>query len=388
MTDPASPPAAPAPLRTCENCRAALQGGFCHLCGQPEQSPVRHVGHAVEEVFESFWHLDGRIFRTLRRLWIPGRVANEYLAGHRVRYVAPMRLFVILTALTFFVAQFLVGPDGAARAERINAGSDIGAVIADMQEADSVADVERIRDDLLADLADAREQLPPYMPGLDAGIVSAQNAARRAAAARITDLRPTGQPDPDAAPDAEPDTAPDAGSGPSTPAPAPDSADPADWGHPEELQRVARNLDSIGQDPRDFFRAMLGAAPMTLFITVPLFALMLKLAYLFKRRLYLEHVVVALYSHAWLMVVLLLYFLAVLAGSWLQPRAAWTATPMSWLQALLLWAMPLYLLWMQKRVYRQSWPMTLLKYGLIGIAYAALFSVVASAVLIYVIYTM
>ncbi|MGO1541567.1 MAG: DUF3667 domain-containing protein [Luteimonas sp.] len=405
MPDPASPPAAPAPLRTCENCRAALQGGYCHLCGQPEQSPVRHLGHATEEVFESFWHLDGRIFRTLRELWIPGRVACEYLSGHRVRYVAPLRLFVILTALTFFVAQFLVGPDGA-RMESLDAGGDVGEAITSMHEADSVAEVERIRDEVVADLSQARAQIPAYLPSLDAGIVSAQSAARRAADARIGELRAAGADDAgesesgaatDAGPDGEPAAPEPAGPDPGAPdataletsgTGSPATADPADWGHPESLERINRNAQRLAEEPRAFFRALLGSAPMALFITVPLFAVMLKLAYLFRRRLYLEHVVVALYSHAWLMVVLLLYFLSVLAAGWLEPLAAWTATPLWWLQTLLLWAMPLYLLWMQKRVYRQSWTMTVLKYFMIGIAYVTLVTTVAVAVSIYVLFTM
>ena len=76
----------------CENCQTPLQGGFCHVCGQNAHNPLRSFGHAVEEVFESFWHLDGRIFRTLRTLLSPGRLANAYLAGHRAPYVAPLVL--------------------------------------------------------------------------------------------------------------------------------------------------------------------------------------------------------------------------------------------------------------------------------------------------------
>jgi hypothetical protein len=42
--------------------------------------------------------------------------------------------------------------------------------------------------------------------------------------------------------------------------------------------------------------------------------------------------------------------------------------------------MPVYLLIMQKRVYAQGWPMTLLKYGVLGICYTVLlsFAIVAS----------
>src|SRR5690606_26236476 len=95
MSEPAQAQGHSPPLRVCENCRTALRGGYCHLCGRPEASPSRHGGHAVEEVFVSFWLLGGLIFLTLQLLWIPARIAIEYLAGNRVRYVAPMRLFVI-----------------------------------------------------------------------------------------------------------------------------------------------------------------------------------------------------------------------------------------------------------------------------------------------------
>ena len=73
--EPAAPPA------RCENCAAELHGPYCHACGQSVHNPIRHFGHAVEEFFEAFWHLDGRVFRTLRDLWSPGRVAINYLAG-------------------------------------------------------------------------------------------------------------------------------------------------------------------------------------------------------------------------------------------------------------------------------------------------------------------
>lgn len=370
MPDPDQTPGDTAPPRTCENCGATLRGGYCHLCGQPEVSPVRHLGHAVEEVFESFWHLDGRIFRTLRRLWAPGRIANEYLAGHRVRYVAPMRLFVILTALTFFVAQFLIPASDTATGAPITAGADISTVVQTMEDAGSVAEVEAIRDRWLAELEEARAQIPSYLPGMDAPIISAHGAVRRAAQARITEL---GGP-----------------SGVEPPAPPPESAqaETEDWGHPEGMQRLGRNVEQLTRDPRGYFRALLGSAPMAMFMTVPLFAVMLKLAYLSRRRLYLEHLVVALYSHAWMMLVLLLYFASVQAGGWLLPRAAWAATPLAWLHGLLLASMPVYLLWMQKRVYAQRWPMTLFKYAVVGVAYLLLLLMTSSFVALYVLLTL
>lgn len=364
----------------CENCRTALLGGYCHLCGQAEASPVRHVGHAVEEVFESFWHLDGRIFRTLRWIWVPGRIAREYLAGHRVRYVAPMRLFVILTALTFFVAQFLIPAGEVAPAPAASSGVGVGAAVQAIQAAETVAEVEEIRDDWITGLDEAINRLPPFMPGLDAPMVSAQGAIRRAAHDRIVALggTPGGElPAPPAPAATGPDRA--AGTAPSTAI--------EDLGHSRDMQRLGRNVERLARDPRGYFRDLLGSAPMAMFITVPLFAVMLKLAYLFRKRLYLEHLVVALYSHAWMMLVLLLYFALVLAGGWLLPHAPWAASPLAWMRGLLLAAIPAYLLWMQKQVYAQSWPMTLWKFAVVGAAYLFLLLTTAAFVAVYVILT-
>ena len=110
-TQAAGPDDAQALPTHCENCAAALHGEFCHACGQSIHNPIRHLGHAIEEFFEAFWHLDGRLFRTLRDLWTPGRVAINYLAGHRARYIAPLRLFVVTSVLTFFVGALVVHVD-------------------------------------------------------------------------------------------------------------------------------------------------------------------------------------------------------------------------------------------------------------------------------------
>ena len=162
MSVAAPPPASEPHPTVCENCGTALQGDYCHACGQSTHSPVRHVGHAVEEVFESFWHLDGRIFRTLRELCVPGRIAERYLAGHRVRYVAPMRLMVILTLLTFFVAKFVV--QDAMAEMTVDDGPRAGQLDDSFARADTVAEVKALRDETLASLAETRKTTGAAIP--------------------------------------------------------------------------------------------------------------------------------------------------------------------------------------------------------------------------------
>src|SRR3546814_7156605 len=74
-------------------------------------------------------------------------------------------------------------------------------------------------------------------------------------------------------------------------------------------------------DQEAFKNAYLGAMPATLFVLLPVFALMLKVAYIFKRRLYMEHLLVALHSHAFLCLTLLLVFLTMALQRWLAPEA-------------------------------------------------------------------
>ena len=74
-------------------------------------------------------------------------------------------------------------------------------------------------------------------------------------------------------------------------------------------------------DPALFKDAVLSAVPSTLFVLLPVFALLLKVLYVFKRRLYMEHLIVALHSHAFLCLSLLLVFLTMALRDSLAPAS-------------------------------------------------------------------
>lgn len=404
----ASVPAAPAVLPAapiaeplaCENCGAPLQGEYCHACGQSIHNPIRHAGHAIEELFESLWHLDGRVFRTLRDLLVPGRVACGYLAGHRARYIAPLRVFVVLSVLTFFIGQFTVDFGDAT----IDIGNQNNAI----SRADTVAEVERVRDEQLKALAEAGAA-SRGVPGAGVWLPAAETELREQAAARIGELQPP--PATAAAPAKTPSATPA-----TVDAPASAVADPGAPGEDggnlrffngepwhetrnplalpwlpafanrwlnHKVARVVANAPRLQEDAELRKRVVLGSVPTALFVLMPLFALLLKIAYFGKRRMYLEHLVVALYSHAFLLVALLGIFVLVGLDGWLSPRIPAVAGLFGWLEGALWFAMPIYLLIMQKRVYGQGWTMTTFKYFVLGSAYmvlvtfAALFAGVA-----------
>jgi hypothetical protein len=83
----------------CANCGTELMGAFCHACGQERGPGAVTIRALVAEVAHEVLSLDGRFVRTFRTLLFrPGVLTREYLAGHRVRYFAPFRLYLLVSA--------------------------------------------------------------------------------------------------------------------------------------------------------------------------------------------------------------------------------------------------------------------------------------------------
>ena len=372
----------------CDNCKTPLQGGFCHVCGQNAHNPLRSFGHAVEEVFESFWHLDGRIFRTLRTLLSPGKLANAYLAGHRAPFVAPLRLFVIISVLTFFVAKLTLHigevrlpeppPTADGKTNLVAKPDESGISFAKQTTVEAVI---KERDRILEGLVAARTTLPPGLgfvrDRMDENLYATQRLARE----RIAQLQPDhpslARPDP--YPEGQPlPEVPrgnlmtiggkpfDAETNPVRVGWLPDFANR--WLN-KKLARGEQNFPRLAQDPEHFFTLLIGSVPSALFVLVPVFALLLRLAYIETRRVYLEHLVVALYSHAYLCLCILAFCVAQALGTLIADDNYWLKIPQWVVQLGLLAWMPIYLFRMQRRVYGQHFIVTLLKFSVLGALY-------------------
>lgn len=406
----------PARVRRCENCGTPLLGEHCYACGQPTKGLIRQFGSILGDFADSVFQIDSRVFRTLAPLLMrPGRLTLEYFEGHRIRYVSPVRLFVFLSILAFLAAQWSVNISsaGGPGLEIDGGGDGVDAI----DDAATPAEVIAIRDRTLADLAQARRE-GGKVPGLALGLDAAAKEIRTEAAARLEELEaeaaaapgtprapaPPAAPSPSAEsatvaraspPGADPPSRP--GEGPPPGVDGPIVADgtgklnfngkpwdartnPVGFGWLPAaanarlngwIGRAQVNLERLQEDEdKNWIKdAFLGVVPSVLFVMLPLFALLLKVMYLFKRRLYMEHLVVALHSHAFLCLVLLLQsLLSLLAGAVAAPDG-FVDGVFDWVEALL-WAwIPLYLLLSQKRVYGQGWIVTVIKFGVVGVAY-------------------
>jgi len=323
-----SPPVAS--LGQCENCGAPLYGKYCYACGQPIQGLVRHFGSVMSDIADSVLNVDERLFRTLGPLYLrPGKLTLDYFAGRRARYVTPFRLVFFLAIVAFFAIQLTVRSGFTSmpkEAVRISTGSSGPA--ASTQKLNAV---------------------PPPVSS-DAGAFSQGNISINDKVLWNRDTKPLKM------------------------AWLPGVA--VDWlndsiGNAQQ-QLHAMNEGSFAEKQnarRKFTLGLFSAAPTVLFLLLPLFALLLKIFYIFKKRLYMEHLIVAMHSHAFLMLsMLVLVGIAVLRHT-LLPHAAWLKIPLYLITAAAWIWMFVYLWLMQKRVYRQGWFMTNLKYWSLGFCY-------------------
>lgn len=303
-------------LTHCENCGAALTGPYCSQCGQPAVDYRRSFGAVLADAADAFFNLDARFFRTFGLLFFkPWRLTNEFIEGKRARHVHPLRVYLIASVTFFLVINFL--------------------------SKDSHLQARPSAEEANLSLEQASPLFPRVTPtpsaGFSLGISSspapavAPSPPRKEIFAEFDDE---------------------------------ESKPPfAAW-----LERRAKEKIGPTGDRGDLFLKALiqNIAPMVL-CCIPLFAFVLKILYLFKRRLYIEHLIFALHTHAF---VFLSTVIIIGIGFLLAWKAPLPFTPL--VCTFLGLAVIVELLIAIRRVYRQNWFATIFKFALGSAIYACL----------------
>ena len=234
------------PERPCLNCGDPMPGNFCRNCGQRKVEVHVSLSRMLLEALDDQFSLNSALPRTLGALMVrPGHLTREYMTGRIVRYIPPLRLYLV-TSVLFFLALSLL-PE--LRGEELNLGMQGMTVGKDSAAARPVIPTPAA----MASGAVRGPIAPPPPPPAPPG-----NWLRNV---KVN----TGNPVIDSIGNAR-------------------------------IQRFSR------MDPRDAARQItseyLGHVPQMMFVLLPLFAALLKILYAGSRRFYVEHFVFALHVHA------------------------------------------------------------------------------------------
>ena len=90
--------------KNCLNCNAHVNGRFCHICGQENVEPAESVWQLITHFFNDLTHFDGKFFSTSKYLiFKPGYLSVEYKEGRRASYLNPIRMYIFTSAVFFLV---------------------------------------------------------------------------------------------------------------------------------------------------------------------------------------------------------------------------------------------------------------------------------------------
>lgn len=103
----------------CANCGEPLKGEFCHACGQRCVDLDAGIWVLLEEALAETFEADGRLASTFVPFFFrPGQLVTEFMAGRRVHYTSPVRIYVFAVLVCFF--SFGLATNGADTELRID----------------------------------------------------------------------------------------------------------------------------------------------------------------------------------------------------------------------------------------------------------------------------
>ena len=337
----------------CLNCGTVLQGPFCHYCGQPDKNFMRFFPVLLRELLEDFLDFDSRFMRTMKPLLFkPGKLTRDYLDGRRFRYTPPLRLYIFSSIACFFIAALL-----ASDAVQFKVDGDDVVTGVPFGKVDD-PEVQKALEDL--DPETRRKVDEALRKVNEAGVGEAEGESGTADTIDIN-----GKPW-------------DRETNPFVVNWLPGWVN--DWINNEIEQSPAKGRQ-IAENPNLIMDKVFDVLPATMFVLLPLVALLFKFWYLFARKYYIEHLIFALHNHSFMFVALLISVLASALAGWAEPAGKGRITDVvEWINfAIWVWV-PVYLLVSLKRVYRQGWTMTVAKYCVLGISYVVLLGLTAGFV--------
>jgi len=297
----------------CLNCKHPLPGKYCGNCGQEAKDLRRPFFKLSREAVQSLFELDGRAFRTLFYLLTkPAFLCQEYFNGRRTRYSPPLRLFLVISVSFFLLVSFY-------------------------------ASIQSIEEALSTSEESASEEVSP--PANDAALLTIENELAENDDDGLAEILAF--------------------------------VDRIDLPFFDEqtnvnLRRAMRtqaevNLQTLLENPREFLSGYLEYITLFILLMIPLLAFIQKIIYIRTGHYYVEHLVLTLHNHAFIIFIVFVNSLIDIVVSREVPIISALFGYLG--TAIYIW-MWVYLFLSLKKYFQQGYGITLLKFLTATILYA------------------
>ena len=312
--------------KNCLNCNAEVHGRFCHVCGQENTETKESFWSLARHFIYDILHFDGKFFHTIKYIFIrPGFVARQYAEGKRATYLHPIRMY-LFTSAVFFLVFFSVNKIHINTTPKENADTDERLAMATSLQKQLIRkpgdSILQQRIQLLKDTTKtlSRDSIVRWTKPFSLSIGNSGSYTSLREYDSVQNILP--------------------------------QKDRDGW----FVRRMAMQVFKLSTKYRNpeegvltFSDVILHQVPYLLFVSLPFFALLLKLLYIRRKNFYYsDHAVFTLYHYILSFILLLLIY----SVNALQNWSGWGI--FGFLIVLLGLSWPVYLYISMKNFYRQS----------------------------------
>lgn len=324
--------------KTCLNCSTRVIGRFCHVCGQENVETKESFWSLTKHFVYDIIHFDGKFFHTLTAIFRrPGFVARRYTEGKRVSYLHPIRMY-LFTSAVFFLVFFSTRKPSVEKSNNVVqlTGNERSELVRELQKLALKSPTDTLLQRNLAELLDTTRELSLESFSRISEYTSPGSVYSSAAAIKKYDSAQNGLP----------------------------RADRDGW-MKRRFKILVYKLNPVYNDARgidEIKEMVLHRLPYMLFVSLPFFALLLKLLYIRRKSFYYsDHAVFTLFHYVLSFILLLLYF----GSNALRNLSGWSL--FSWFSSLFILAWPVYLFIEMKNFYAQGYIKTFGKFVLLNL---------------------
>lgn len=344
--------------KDCLNCGHVVEEHFCPHCGQENIVVKEDALHMVAHAIADYFHFEHKFFGTLRPLLFkPGQLTKEYVAGKRVSFIHPIRLYIFVS-IVFFI--FILGGKGKEnkvtthKEAKTVATENIPKSRADSIQAEKLKSVEeglkyvpiagKLRDSILKE---AKQEIAKDTSNTTTDVnVFKRDKNKWKSQWRIKDTTVVAYE--------------------KTQATLP--KDKRDGFIKHYFIKRTIELNSYPNPAEKFIEDMLHNVPKMMFLLLPLFALILKLVYINKGKYYYEHLIYSFHLHSAI-------FLSVLFTMLLQWLFGFVYDISAWLTFLCIIYITWYIYRSLRTFYGSTRWVTVLKLFFLSFAYNIVLSI-------------